>query len=101
MGKYTQNISGLDLEHDLQQLWKCINGALHRKAIVSLPAHNSTNSFSSSFLRYFMDKITNIRASFPGYASSCNIDFPVVHHPCTVFKPASLSQVAKILFIIP
>jgi len=39
--------------------------------------------------------------SFPGSASSCNIDFPVVHYPCTVLKPASLTEVAELIFSSP
>ena len=84
-----------------RQLWNCINRTLHRKASVSLPAHDSTNSLCNSFSKHFKDKITQIHASFPVSASSCNIDFPVVHHPCTVFKPASLTEVAKLILSSP
>jgi len=61
------------------QLWNCIN----------------------SFSKHFKDKITQIHASFPFSASSCNIDFPVVHHPYTVFKPASLTEVSKLILSYP
>ena len=80
-----------------RQLWNCINRTLHRKASVSLPAHDSSKSLCNSFSKHFNDKIIQIHVSFPGYASSYNIDFPVVHQPCTVFKPASLTEVAKLI----
>jgi len=50
------------------------------------------------FSRNFRDKITQIHASFPGHASSSNINFPAVHHSCTVFKPDSLNEVAKLIY---
>jgi len=66
---------------------------LHRKASVSLPANDLINSLCNSFFKYFKDNITQIHSSFPVYTSSCNIDFPVVHHLFTVFKPALLIEV--------
>ena len=86
---------------NLRQLWNCINRILHRKTSLSLPAHDSANSLCNSFFKHFKDKITQINASFPGSASSCNIDFPVVHHPYTVFKPASLTEVSKLILPSP
>ena len=83
------------------QLWNSINRNLHRKASVSLPALDSTNSLYNSFSKHFMDKITQIHASFPVSTSSCNIDFPVLHHPCKVFKPASHTEVSKIILSSP
>jgi len=47
------------------------------------------------------DKITQIHASFACYASSCNIDVPVLHHPCRVFKPASFTEVDKLILSSP
>ena len=84
-----------------RQLWNCINRTLHRKASGSLPAHNSTNSLCNSFSKYFKYTITQIHAAFPVSASSCNIYFPVVHHSCTVFKPASLTEVSKLILSSP
>ena len=55
----------------------------------------------STWELHFKDMITQIHASFPVSASSCNIDFPVVHHPCTVFKPASLTEVSKLILSSP
>ena len=40
-------------------------------------------------------------ASLPGRVSSCNIDFPFVYHPCTVFKRALLTEVAKLILSSP
>jgi len=82
---------------NLRQLWNCINKTLHRKGYVTLPTHDSTNSLYNSLSKRFKDKITKIHASFPVSASSCNIDFPVVHDPCIVFKPASLTEVSKLI----
>jgi len=79
------------------QLWNNITRTFYRKASVSLPAHDSTNYFS----KHFKDTITQIYASFPVFASSCNIDFPVVHHPCTVFKPAWLNDVSILILSSP
>jgi len=84
-----------------RQLWNCINKTLRRKASISLPAHDSTNSLYNSFYKHFNDKITQIHASFPVSASSCNIDFPVVHHPCSVFTPALLTEVPKLIWSSP
>jgi len=80
------------------QLWNCINRTLRRKASVSQPALDWTNSLCHSFSKHFKDKIAQIHASFPVSASSCNIDFPVVHHSCAVFKPVSLTEVSKLIF---
>jgi len=80
-----------------RQLWNCINRTLHGNASVSLLAHDSTNSPWNSFSKHFKDNITQIHASFPDSASSCNIDFPVIHHPCTVFKSTSLTEVSKLI----
>ena len=60
------------------QLWSCVNRTLHRKALVSLPAHHSINSLCNSFSRHFRDNIAIILASFQARASRCNIDYPVV-----------------------
>ena len=89
---------------NLCQLSNCINRTLHRKASVSLPAHDSTNSLCNSLSKHFKDKLTEIHASFSGSISSCNVVFPVVHHPCIVFKPVSLTEVSKMILssrIIP
>jgi len=83
------------------QLWNCINRTLNRKASVSLPARDSTNSLWNSLSKHFKNKITQIHAPFPVSASSCNIDFPVVHHPCTLFKPASLTEDSKLILSSP
>jgi len=53
----------------------------------------------NSFCKHFKNKIAQIYASFPGSASICNVDFPVVHHPCTIFKPASLIEVSKLILL--
>ena len=45
--------------------------------------------------------MTQIHGSFPGCASSCNIDFLVVLHTYTVFKPASLTKVSKRILLSP
>jgi len=39
--------------------------------------------------------------SLIGSDSSYDIHFPVVHHPCTVFKPASLTEVSKLILSSP
>jgi len=44
---------------------------------------------------------SQIRPSFQGSASSCNINFPVVHHPWALFKPASIPEVAKLILSSP
>ena len=80
-----------------RQLWNCINRTLHREASVSLPARDSINSLCNSFSKHFKDNITEIHVSFPVSASIFNIDFPVIHHPCTVFKPSSLTEVSKLI----
>jgi len=41
-----------------RHLWNSINRTLHRKASVSLRAHDSTTSLCKSFSRHFKDKIT-------------------------------------------
>ena len=84
-----------------RQLWNCIHRVLHRKASISHSARDSTHSLCFYFSKHFKDKINQIHASFPVSASSCNIDFPVVHHSCTVFKPASLTEVSKLILSSP
>ena len=79
------------------QLRNCIYSTLHRNASVSLPAHDSTNSPRNSFPRYFKDKITKIHTSFQSHVSSYNVDFSAVHHRCTVFKSATLTEIAKLI----
>ena len=56
---------------------KYFKATLHRKASVSLPTHDSTNSLYNSFSKHFKDKITQIQISFPGSDCSCNFDFSV------------------------
>ena len=70
------------------QLWNCINRTFHRK---------TTNSLSNYFSSHFKDKLTQIDASFQFSVSSYNIDFPAAHHPCPVFKSASLTEVSKLI----
>ena len=77
-----------------RQLWNYINRTLYWKASVSLPVHDSTNSLCNSFSKTFKENITQIHASFPSSASSCNIHFQAVHQPCTVFK---LTEVSKLI----
>ena len=74
------------------------NRTFHRKVSVFLPAIDSNNSLSNLFSIHFKDKdkINQTDTSFPGRASSCNIDFPVVHHPFTVFTVVPLTENAKI-----
>jgi len=74
---------------------------LDRKASDSLTTHDSTNSHCNSFLKHFKDKITQIHVSFLVSVSSCNIDFLVVHQSCRVFKPASLTEVSKLILSSP
>ena len=50
-----------------------------------------------SLSRHFKDNITKIHASFPG----CDIDFPVVHKSGIVFKPASFTEIAKLILSSP
>ena len=113
-----------------RQLWNCINRTLHRnapsfrsaplwvvgrpflnhwisdsiqtsKASVSLPAHHSTNSLCNCFPKHFKDKITQIHPSFLVSPFSCNINFQVVHHSCTVFKPAPLTEFSALIVPSP
>ena len=79
----------------------CMERTLHRKASVSLPTRDSTNSLSNFIAKHFKDKITKIHTSFPSPASNFNIDFPVVHHPFTVFKPIWLTEVTKLILSSP
>jgi len=74
------------------QLWNCINRTLNREASFSLPTHDSIYSLYNSFSRHFKDTINKIQASFPNPALVLILIF---HHPCTVLKPPSLTEIAK------
>ena len=60
-----------------------------------------TNSLCNSFSSHFEGKTTQVHVSFLGRASSCNINFLVVHHHCTVFKRTSLTEVVKLIWLAP
>ena len=83
------------------QLRFYINRTPHWKASVSLRANHSINSRRNSFTKHFKDKTTQIHPSSTRRASFCNQNVPVMHHPYTVFKPASLNEVAKLILSSP
>jgi len=80
--------------HNPCQLWNCINRTLLFLCLLTIKLIHSVS-------KHFNDKITQIHSSFPGCDSSCNISFPVLHHPYTVFKPVSLTEVAKLILSSP
>ena len=77
-----------------RQLWNCINRTLHRKASVSLPAHDSTNSLCNYFPKHFKDKISQ-------FLLLVVVLIFQLFNPCTVFKPASITGVAKLILSSP
>ncbi len=86
-----------------RHLWKTVNHLLHRKSLSPLPSFSSLVSLADHFASFFTDKISKLRLSFSGSSTmSPHSESPASLPPqFSVFKPASQSEISKILLNCP
>ena len=86
---------------DQRSMWKAFNQILHRRPLRSLPECLSASKLASMFGSFFIDKVSAIRASFPG--DQCSEDIP--DRPdmaiLTDFSPASEEEIRKLITASP
>ncbi|XP_072033093.1 uncharacterized protein [Amphiura filiformis] len=90
-----------------KELYNIVESLLHQKGKPKLPSHSSNQALANTFNKYFISKITNIRASFthndfsptPGLTppSICNSTVPELN----TFLPASEEEVRKLVMSSP
>ena len=81
-----------------RQMWNSVNKILHREKSKHLPDHTSLNTLSSSFSKFFTDKITLIRPNFVTNDRSHNFpEPPHVENIMNQFTPTTTSEVRSII----
>jgi len=86
-----------------RRLWQTIIKLLHRNSSSPLPAYTSASALADSHASFFTDKISKLRLSLTRSSSSTSSS---PHSPSSLktppdfstFKPASESEISKILF---
>jgi len=87
-----------------RNLWKTVNGLLHRSPVPSLPSL-PTESLPNQFACYFSDKISNLRSSITRPTDSYSTPhFPSPTHSSdefSVFSPVTTEEITKIVLGLP
>ena len=77
-----------------KELYNCVNELLDKKKSSVLPSHDSTTELAERFNRYFIEKISDIRKSFPPQDPTLNdasASFEGV--PLEVFRPTTDDEI--------
>ena len=85
-----------------KNLWKTVNGLLHRSPTPSLPSLPA-ESLPNQFACYFSDKISNLRLSITN-DSNCTPHFPQPTHSndeLSTFIPATTEEITKVVLELP
>ena len=81
-----------------RQMWNSVNKILHREKSKPLPDHTSLDTLSSSFSKFFTDKITLICSNFVTNDRSHNFpEPPHVENIMNQFTPTTTSEVRSII----
>ena len=81
-----------------KELYNCVNELLDRKKSSVLPSHDSTAELAERFNKYFVDKICDIRKSFPPYEAALDDSggsFTGI--PLEAFKPATDDEIRGLI----
>ena len=87
-----------------RRLWQTINKLLHRKSSSPLPTSTSASALADSLASFFTDKISKLRLSLANSSTSASPHSPtsqITPPDFSAFKPASESEISKILFNCP
>ena len=89
---------------DQRSLWKAFNKILHRHPVRLLPESPSLKQLAENFGRYFSNKISLIRSSFPSSAFPNSVDSATAAptlHKLSQFTPVSDREVEKLILRAP
>ena len=80
-----------------KEMYKCINRLLDRKQESSLPEHTSSKELANQFAKYFKEKISKIRESFPPSSGYSKVNKPFAGSPLTQFEPSTEDEIRSII----
>ena len=81
-----------------KEMYNCVNRLLDRKQEVSiLPEHTSSVELANEFSKYFKEKISKIRESFPSSPPQSVADKLFAGIPMTQFEPATEEEIQSII----
>ena len=78
-------------------LFNCVNILLDQKKPSILPAHDSKVELASRFNKYFKDKISDIRKSFPPYQSVSDDKGSFTGTVLDTFEPATEEEIRSLI----
>ena len=78
-------------------LFNCVNIFLDQKKPGILPAHDSKVELASRFNKYFKDKISDIRKSFPPYQSVSDDKGSFTGTVLDTFEPATEEEIRSLI----
>ena len=84
---------------DSKTLYSVINKLLDKEQVVILPNVNSERELANSFMKYFIDKIEKIRATFEktSQLNPSTFSSTYVNNKLSMFEAATLDEIKQIL----
>ena len=80
-----------------KELFSCVNRLLDKQKEAVLPEHSSDQDLANGFAKYFKEKISKIRQSFPKKGKSDTCSTPFVGTPLHEFEPTTEEEITSII----